>query len=481
MNYKPFLKINYFLLCILITITSCKKEEPFFNLTSVISSENKGQTVVEGDKIIINLNLSEELSEDLPLLLDIVDDVPNFINPEDYDKTIQFKGNLDNEWRTASGNTLYFPKRNTSLKIRFATHDDALMETEEAFHAVIKLDTSKTDNDFMVMGINEIEPPLISVEDNDGDPDTIGEGTVDFIVDDDFNFSLASVSQERPYNRFEKYFIDYISKDGLPQHIYEDLKRVLKSGVDIPIRRFAMLYDPSLQLGGFVYFDLDIEGWIVALNIAYAFPDIFSLGSFVSDPQTSEEFDQLLQNDYNKEGIFGYVLVHEYGHLATLNYETQIDYVDYFEENVTDCSTYSNFEGCTKPESVINGFYDKFYKDSPELNSPSFVTEYASSILEEDLAECFAFSIVQNEIPDSDEFSSGALQKINFVGKHEQLSSFNFRSFREDIHLGLLAEYFQEGGPILNYSKHGKPLLCTDHKKIIESLAERRKAYLENN
>ena len=106
------------------------------------------------------------------------------------------------------------------------------METKEAFHAVIKLDTSKTDNDFMVMGINEIEPPLISVEDNDGDPDTIGEGTVDFIVDDDFNFSLASVSQERPFNRFEKYFIDYISKDGLPQHIYEDLKRVLKSGVE---------------------------------------------------------------------------------------------------------------------------------------------------------------------------------------------------------------------------------------------------------
>jgi len=195
MNYNPFLKINCSLLCLFITITSCKKEDPFFNLTSVISSENKEQTVDEGDEIFINLNLSEELSEDLPLLLDIVGDVANFINHEDYESTIQFKGNLDSEWRTASGNTFYFPKRNTSLKIRFATLDDALMETKEAFHAVIKLDTSKTDNDFMVMGINEIEPPLISVVDNDGDPDTIGEGTVDFIVDDDFNFSLASVSQ----------------------------------------------------------------------------------------------------------------------------------------------------------------------------------------------------------------------------------------------------------------------------------------------
>jgi len=97
MNYNPFLKINCSLLCLFITITSCKKEDPFFNLTSVISSENKEQTVDEGDEIFINLNLSEELSEDLPLLLDIVGDVANFINHEDYESTIQFKGNLDSE------------------------------------------------------------------------------------------------------------------------------------------------------------------------------------------------------------------------------------------------------------------------------------------------------------------------------------------------------------------------------------------------
>ena len=95
-----------------------------------------------------------------------------------------------------------------------------------------------------------------------------------------------------------------------------------------------------------------------------------------------------------KEMIF--TLIHEFAHILTLN-NAQLD------GTISEDSCQQRFvtEGCLNADSYLNVFYGKFWKDkfnaevedsyeNYEKNPSAFVTEYAATNPEEDIAETFA-------------------------------------------------------------------------------------------
>ena len=122
-----------------------------------------------------------------------------------------------------------------------------------------------------------------------------------------------------------------------------------------------------------------------------------------------------------------FTLIHEYGHLLTLNPDQVVPSQAIFDNQISDsiyqkevdaCPTYFPGEGCSKPDSYINKFYnrfwpkilaqwqaidgitneddyyselDKFYKKHKD----QFVTDYAVTDPSEDLAESFSYFILE--------------------------------------------------------------------------------------
>jgi hypothetical protein len=85
-------------------------------------------------------------------------------------------------------------------------------------------------------------------------------------------------------------------------------------------------------------------------------------------------------------------LIHELAHIITLNND-QID------KNIWTCQAYETSEWCMKSNSYLNAFVSKFWWKNTELDyrEGDFVSEYASSSPEEDIAESFAFFIIEND------------------------------------------------------------------------------------
>jgi hypothetical protein len=132
---------------------------------------------------------------------------------------------------------------------------------------------------------------------------------------------------------------------------------------------------------------------------------------FEVDPEDTE----------NKQD-FTFTLIHEYGHLLTLNaeqvkvaehvfYNPEDD--DAYFEALDNCSTYFTGEGCAKPDSYFYLFYDEFWADTYDEwlaiemiedddayydaldvffagREDEFVTEYAMTNPGEDIAESWA-------------------------------------------------------------------------------------------
>ena len=122
-----------------------------------------------------------------------------------------------------------------------------------------------------------------------------------------------------------------------------------------------------------------------------------------------------------------YTLVHEYGHLLTLNPEQvppsweifdNPDSESIYEQEASACPVYFPGEGCPNPDSYLNKFVGKFWGDIYdewlkidqienkddhydaietfyENHTDQFVTDYAPTSPAEDIAESFSFFILQ--------------------------------------------------------------------------------------
>lgn len=166
-----------------------------------------------------------------------------------------------------------------------------------------------------------------------------------------------------------------------------------------------------------------------------------------SDPeQWNLQVDILDAESYDE---LTYTLIHEQGHLLTLNAEQVPPSKAIFEspENETiyrqeddACTQYFTGEGCSKPDSYINQFFTRFWPyiyeewaqiDSEEdedtrltmldnfyeMNQDQFVSEYASTSPIEDIAESWAFFVLSPK----PELNSIANEKILFFYEYPEL------------------------------------------------------------
>ena len=117
-----------------------------------------------------------------------------------------------------------------------------------------------------------------------------------------------------------------------------------------------------------------------------------------------------------------FTLIHEFAHLLTLNNDQvpadrklalEPDNQALYDQAVAACPSYFPGEGCSRPDSYINRFYQRFWADIYDEwledeearaeaiavfydeNRDRFVSEYAASGPEEDIAESFAFFVLK--------------------------------------------------------------------------------------
>jgi len=153
--------------------------------------------------------------------------------------------------------------------------------------------------------------------------------------------------------------------------------------------------------------------------------------------------------DINDTYSLTFTLVHEFGHLLTLG-PSQVppsnavfnnpDDEDVLQSEVNACSQYFPGEGCSKSDSYINAWYERFwagiYSEWDEINyeqdedkyyqllddfyykyQDQFLTDYAVTTPEEDIAESFAFFVLAPK-PSG---NSIADQKVLFFYKYPEL------------------------------------------------------------
>jgi len=149
-----------------------------------------------------------------------------------------------------------------------------------------------------------------------------------------------------------------------------------------------------------VYFEIGTDGKDELLAAALAIDDNldkWALDIDIEDALYDNKIDYILLNEN---------ITHEIAHILTLN-NTQID------PNSKDKNTYITTEGVCKKDSYLNIFYNKFWKDRYEdylLEEDSydsvkifenyeenFVSEYAATNVEEDIAESFRVFILEDK------------------------------------------------------------------------------------
>jgi hypothetical protein len=168
-------------------------------------------------------------------------------------------------------------------------------------------------------------------------------------------------------------------------------------------------------------------------------------------------------NDAEPPQDLTFTLIHEFGHLLTLN-ASQVepnlqvfnnpDDPDIFYNESLSCPSYFTYEGCANPESYINLFIEQFWSDLfaewAEIDAEEdedryyerldqfynqyadqFITDYAATSPEEDIAESFSYFILTSA-PQGD---SIAEQKVLFFYQFPELVK-----LREQIALGLCSQ-----------------------------------------
>jgi hypothetical protein len=189
-------------------------------------------------------------------------------------------------------------------------------------------------------------------------------------------------------------------------------------------------------------------------GVSYTFPDPEQWGLHV-DILDAESYHDLT-----------YTLIHEQGHLLTLNAEQVVPSDDLFElpENKTiyrreaaACSQYFTGQGCSEPDSYINQYFTRFwpylYEEWEEINleedeetrsilleefykiyADQFVSEYAATSPAEDIAESWSFFILTPK----PELNSIANEKILFFYEYPELVA-----LRTQILTNICAEFPQ--------------------------------------
>jgi hypothetical protein len=131
------------------------------------------------------------------------------------------------------------------------------------------------------------------------------------------------------------------------------------------------------------------------------------------------------QRQGQKERVF--TIIHELSHLLTLNETQQTD-------DLSKCTdTEINPVGCPLPNSIVDQFYQKFWKGKTkgklDFDPTQFVTEYATDQYIEDLSESFATFVFEKAPQNTNSIRD---QKVAFFYQFPE-----FVKIRGDMRVGL--------------------------------------------
>jgi hypothetical protein len=216
-------------------------------------------------------------------------------------------------------------------------------------------------------------------------------------------------------------------------------------------RFFAALIPASQRtyLTEFVIYTDGKDEELAAVSLSVTDPSEWVLMVDISDAQNPQELT--------------FTLIHEFGHLLTLN-ATQIppnqalfdnpDDLDIYERESESCDNYFTYEGCANSRSYLNlfvlRFWDDIWDEWIEIDSEEdedryyellddfyyeyedqFVTDYAATNPEEDIAESFSYFILDAR----PRGNSIAEQKIKFFYEFPELVR-----LREHVAINLCAQ-----------------------------------------
>lgn len=200
---------------------------------------------------------------------------------------------------------------------------------------------------------------------------------------------------------------------------------------------FAQLVPPEQRpyLSRFVIFTDGPEEVLAFVTPETDDPSRWLLGVDIADSSDPEELT--------------FNLIHEFAHLLTLN-DSQVpadralalepDNEELYEEAVAACPVYFPGEGCSEPASYINAFFERFwaelYEEWQEMSrlededeyaaateefytsrEDEFVSDYAATSPEEDIAESFAAFVLRPK-PTGDNVAD---EKVLFFYEYPEL------------------------------------------------------------
>ena len=227
----------------------------------------------------------------------------------------------------------------------------------------------------------------------------------------------SSDSEEQDFQYIVTYTVD---GDQIYDPYYEDVSAELQDEQDdsashqfvwnyftaiIPTEERTFLAEYSITTDG-------VDNTLAAVTQTYDDPDLWALEVDILD----------ISDTYN----LTFTLVHEFGHLLTLNAEqvppsvrvfNNPDDSDIYKSERAACPEYFPGEGCSTASSYINAWYDQFwvdiYDEWEEINytedddtyyemlddfyykyEEQFVTDYAATTPEEDIAESWSFFVL---------------------------------------------------------------------------------------
>lgn len=221
-------------------------------------------------------------------------------------------------------------------------------------------------------------------------------------------------------------FPDYVASEFQHNTLWNLFNGMFSSTDDMKyLVEFSVFSDGKDNVLAFVsQTEEDLEKWYLAVDFL----------------DSSDE-----NGDVLKEKELIYTLIHEFGHLMTLNADQLNIYSD-----MNSCDAYFPGEGCSNDESYINLFFQKFWQgvvydefvdegldyfntdgvyEFYQNNSDQFVTDYAATNPAEDIAESWTYYVLQKKPEGSERISD---QKILFFYDFPELVS-----KRKDIRSGI--------------------------------------------
>jgi len=305
-----------------------------------------------------------------------------------------------------------------------------------------KTDTNGTDTDTKTTDTDGDEHP----DDDSGIEGDDGEITTYFVVGDD-------LIKDKDYKVTGKAL--EFQKDTLKhQEIWELAKKIIPLGYRSKMSHFAIYAGEKNESAGYVFNTTeDLSKWEMGIAIDFAYDN----GTF------------------NYNGQLAYTIIHEFGHILTLN-DTQVD-ASVFVEN---CKNFHTGEGCSKNQSHINILYSKYWADIWKAfvkagdnqiqqeefynkHEDRFVTRYASTNPGEDIAEIFATFVTRKG---GVRGKSIAEQKIGLLYDSPELVGIR-NYIRDNFTASKSRNYLPIAGTWKNANSFGDPkkIHCTKHSR----------------